>query len=160
MAITADVIEFTVDDTTALVSCMEELAADGKGWINLGPGLTPEEFAALPPRSVLTKWISGRGPVVPMATWTPASTQGRVTPAQVGVSHGTGPNALARLGASGVDLPAQWTKKQDHAKNGIVAEIPASVSHEAVVTWLLRAMVALSPQVEIGHDWIAEAYRG
>jgi hypothetical protein len=160
MAMTADVIEFTRDDTASLLARMHELSAVGSGWINIGPGLTPEEFASLPPRSALSKWVSGRGPAVPMATWTPRSTGGRGSPCQVGIAHGTGPNAIARLEDAGVELPAGWRKQQDHAKNGIVAEVPDSVAHDAVVDWMIRAMVALSPRVKVGEDWIAEAYGG
>ena len=157
---TADAIEFTSDDTSALVARMEELSRRGEGWINVGPGLTPEEFSTLPPRSAIAKWVSGRGPAVPMSTWTPASEGRRGSPAQIGIAHGTGPDALARLEAEGIEVPAGWTKRQDHAKNGIVLELPTSVAHAAVVDWLTRAMVALSPRVEIGNDWIAEAYGG
>ena len=148
MAMTADVIEFTRDDTASLLARMHELSAVGSG------------FASLPPRSALSKWVSGRGPAVPMATWTPRSTGGRGSPCQVGIAHGTGPNAIARLEDAGVELPAGWRKQQDHAKNGIVAEVPDSVAHDAVVDWMIRAMVALSPRVEVGEDWIAEAYGG
>jgi len=160
MATTADLLEFTTADTSLLVARMRELAACGDGWINIGPGLTPEEFAALPPRSTVSKWISGRGPAVPMATWTPPSAKGRGRPAQVGIAHGAGPNALDRLEAAGVVLPAGWVKRGDHAKNGIVAELPDTATHGAVVEWVLRAMVSLSlsPAVAIGDDWIAEVY--
>lgn len=160
MATTAAVIEFTDDDVSPLVERMAALEQRGEGWINLGPGLTPEEFATLPTQSTVAKWISGRGPAVPMATWTPASTKGRGSPAQIGLAHGTGPNALDRLEDAGLALPGGWQKKQDHAKNGIVAELPAVASHEAVVGWLLAAITALSDRVSVGSDWIAEAYEG
>jgi hypothetical protein len=160
MATTATVIEFTDDDISPLVERMDALTRRGDGWINIGPGLTPEEFAALPTRSTVAKWVSGRGPAVPMATWTPASTKGRGSPAQIGLAHGTGPNALERLKDAGLSLPSGWQKKQDHAKNGIVAELPATVDHEAVIGWLLAAISELSDRVAAGPDWIAEAYGG
>jgi hypothetical protein len=93
-----------------------------------------------------------------MATWTPASSKGRGRPANIGIAHGTGPNALDRLDDAGVSLPAEWQKRQDHAKNGIVAELPYTEDHFAVVDWVMRAMVVLSPRVAIGDDWIAEVF--
>jgi len=155
---TADVVEFTTTDTSELEARMQSLAELGRGWINIGPGLSPEDFSKLPPRSAFSKWISGRGPVVPMATWTPAAADGKATPVQIGISHGTGPNALPRMAEEGLELPAGWVKRQDHAKNGIVAEVPATATHAAVVDWLLRAITALSPRVDVGSDWIAETY--
>lgn len=160
MAATPDVIEFTRDQTGRLLARMDELSRSGKGWINIGPGLTPEEFSTLPPRSTLAKFFSGRGAAVPMATWTPGAAGGRGSPTQVGLDHGTGPNALDRLREAGVALPSGWVKRQDHAKHGIVAEIPEAVTHDAVIEWLLPAMVALSPRVRVGVDWIAEVYSG
>lgn len=160
MAITADVIEFTSSDTSALLDRMALMDSRGDGWINIGPGLTPEQFATLPARSGLASWFSGRGPAVPMATWSPRSTQGRGQPAQIGLAHGTGPDALVRLDEAGIALPPAWLKKQDHAKNGIVAEIPDGTSHHSVVEWVIRAMEALSPRIATGHDWVAEAYGG
>ncbi|MEQ8839985.1 MAG: hypothetical protein RIB98_03315 [Acidimicrobiales bacterium] len=158
MAATADVMEFTRRDVSPVVARMEELADRGDGWMNLGPGLTPEEFASLPAQSTVGKWVSGRGPAVPMATWTPAPRRGRGRLAQIGISHGTGPNALARLESDGVVLPADWQKKQDHAKHGIVVELPDSAESGIVLTWLFRAMVVLSPRVAVGENWIAEFY--
>lgn len=157
MAITAEEIEFTPHDLAPILARMDTLAAAGRGWINIGPGLTQEEFAALPTQSTVGKWISGRGPAVPMATWSPADGPGPVT---IGISHGTGPKALDRLAADGLGLPPSWRKRQDHAKHGIVAEAPATTSPDDVLAWLLPAMAALSPRVAVGENWVAEVYEG
>jgi len=154
---TASVIEFSSDDVGALVAQMDAMSVRGKGWINVGPGLTPEQFAALPERSGLGKWFSGRGPAVPMATWTPSPMDGR-SPAQIGIAHGTGPDALKRLAEQAIELPPDWVKRQDHAKNGVVAELPTSAAHESVVEWMMVVMAALSPRVEVGQEWVAEVY--
>lgn len=158
---TVEVVEFTRSDPSPLVARIAALAArgDGEGWINFGPALSPEEFAAVPHRSGLGKWFSGRGPAVPMATWTPPLDGARPRPAQVGVQHGTGPNALDRLGAAGRPLPQPWAKKQDHAKHGIVAELPAGVDPRSVVDWLLGAMAELSSLVPTGDEWLAEVHQ-
>jgi hypothetical protein len=158
MATTAEVIEFSREDPSRVVAQMSALTAAGGGWINMGPGLTPEDFSLLPTRSTVAKWLSGRGPAVPMATWTPASRGRRPEPAHIGIAHGTGPHAVRRLEDDSIEVPTGWQKKQDHAKNGIVVELPESAPHEAVIAWLVRAMIALSPQIEIGEEWIAEVY--
>lgn len=155
MTMTADEIEFTAQDLAPLLTRMDALAARGKGWINIGPGLTQEEFAGLPTQSTLGRWFSGRGPAVPMATWNPTDASGPVT---IGVSHGTGPKALERLADEGLGLPPGWRKRQDHAKHGIVAEVPAATPHREVLAWLLPAMAVLSPRVAVGENWIAEVY--
>jgi hypothetical protein len=160
MATTPEVVEFSRSDTGPIVCCFRELAGrgDGAGWVNIGPALTDAEYATLPPRSGLAAWFSGRGPVVPMATWTPPPDGDRSRPAQVGIAHGTGPSALPRLEEHGLALPAGWTKKQDHAKHGIVAEVPAESDFSNMVDWLVRAMTELSAAVPVGDHWIAEVH--
>lgn len=157
---TVDVVEFTRSNPTPLVVHLVELAArgDGEGWINFGPALSPEEFSAVPHKSGLGKWFSGRGPAVPMATWTPPLDGARPRPAQVGVQHGTGPNALDRLEEVGCALPGGWTRRQDHAKHGIVAELPNAVDTAAMIEWLISAMAALSPLISTGDQWLAEVH--
>ena len=76
-------------------------------------------------------------------------------PAQIGVEHGTGPKALDRLAEVGVKLPQGWVKRQDHAKHGIVAELPDGEDPSVVITWLIVASTLLRTVVEPGEDWIA-----
>ena len=161
MAITVEVVELERTDPGGLTGCMAELEArgDGKGWINFGPALSAEELAPVPHKTGLGQWFSGRGPAVPMATWTPGVARGRARPAQVGLAHGTGPDALDRLADVGLSLPAGWVGKQDHAKHGIVAELPDAVDHRSIVDWLIAAMAELSPIIPTGDRWIAEVHR-
>lgn len=149
MANIAEVVEFRSTDIGELVDRLRTLAdrGNGEGWVNIGPALSDEEYSALPPRSGLGAWFSGRGPVVPMVTWMPPTRGERRRSAQIGISHGTGPNALPRLEERGIVLPSTWVKKQDHAKHGIVAEIPDDVDYSSMVDWLLRAMAHLSDVV-------------
>lgn len=158
---TVDVVEFTRSNPAPLMNHMDELAArgDGEGWINFGPALSAEEFSAVPHKSGLGKWFSGRGPAVPMATWTPPRYGDRPQPAQVGIQHGTGPNALDRLADAGRTLPGGWLRKQDHAKHGIVAEVPGDVDGAAMIEWLIAAMEALSLVIATGDRWLAEVHR-
>lgn len=153
----ADVVEFHRSDPSVLVPRFEAIEQSG-GWINIGPALGGEDWDVVPQRSGLAAWFSGRGPAVPMATWTPQSRDGKPVPAQIGLSHGTGPNALDRLEAEGVVLPVGWIKKQDHAKHGIVAELPPSADPAVVVRWLIDAMAVLSVLIETDDNWMAEVH--
>ncbi|MEZ5165359.1 MAG: hypothetical protein R2695_02310 [Acidimicrobiales bacterium] len=160
MPMTVDVVEFHRSTIAPVVSWIERLSQreHAEGWINLGPALDDDEFAALPPRRGLGSWFSARGPVVPMATWTPAVAGSRPRQAQIGLAHGTGPDALERLAAAGVELPSEWRKVQDHAKHGVVASLSTDPSPSAVVEWLLAALTVLSPIVPADDVWIAEVY--
>lgn len=160
MAESADVVEFHRSDPSALAPRFAAIdrRGDGGGWINIGPALRGEDWDVIPKPSALAAWFSGRGPVVPMATWTPECRTGKPVPAQIGIAHGTGPNALDRLEAEGVVLPAGWTKKQDHSKHGIVAELPPGADPAVVVAWLIDAMAVLSAVIDTDDDWIAEVH--
>lgn len=153
-------IEFTEDDLTGVVAVMDDLAAagDGSGWVNIGPALTDEEEARVPPRSGLAAWFSGRGPAAPLGTWMPPVTLAKPRAAQIGLEHGTGPNALLRLSDNGVPLPAGWIKRQDHAKHGIVADLPQGADHRGVVVWMLAAARALSPELTRSGRWLATVH--
>ena len=96
-----------------------------------------------------------RGPAVSMGTWMPAARGRKPRPAQVGVEHGTGPKALDRLAEVGVELPQGWFKRQDHAKNGIVAELPDGVDLSTVVSWLVTVATELRTVVYPGDEWVA-----
>ena len=156
----ADVVEFHRSDPSVLSPRFDAIDREGGGgWINIGPALRGEDWDVVPQRSGLAAWFSGRGPAVPMATWTPESRGEKAVPAQIGISHGTGPNAMDRLEAKGVVLPPGWTKKQDHAKHGIVAELPPGADPAVVVGWLIDAMAILSALVDTDDYWIAEVHK-
>jgi len=140
---------------------MTDLQHDGAGgWINIEPRLPVDVLDQVPRRSGLGAWFSGRGPQLPMATWIPSSESNRrSSPAQVGIEHGTGPNALARLEEGGHPLPKTWTRRQDHAKHGIVAELPSEASPGDVVEWLVEATSMLSDVVALGDRWQAVVHR-
>lgn len=161
MPTTRDLVEFARGHLDEVVAVMDELASagDGKGWINVGPALTDEEAASVPERSGLSSWFSGRGPVIPMATWMPAVAGKKPRPAQLGVEHGTGPDALDRLREGGVALPGSWLKRQDHAKHGIVADLPPDTRSEDVLRWMVDAIVVLSAAVPLRDAWIAVVHR-
>ena len=155
-----DTISFDSGDTAPVVREMEGLVArgDGLGWINIGPGLRDDQIEQLPVPTMLGRWFSGRGPAVPMATWTPPRGSPAGLPPTIGVEHGAGPKALDRLRDAGAPLPAGWRKVQDHAKNGIVVQPAAGASHDDVLGWLLSVCWALCP-IDIEDHWLAEVHR-
>ena len=128
---------------------------DGEGWINFHPMLTDEERTRIPERTTLGEWFSGRGPAVAMGTWTPPATGAKPRLAQIGLAHGTGPKALVRLDELGVGLPDGWVKRQDHAKHGVVADLPTGEDPSRIITWLIVAATVLRTVVEPGEQWAA-----
>ena len=156
----SETVAFESSDTSVVVREMKILTArgDGLGWINIGPGLRDDQIDRLPAPTVLGRWFSGRGPAVPMATWTPPRGAQAGLPPTIGVEHGAGPKALDRLRDAGAPLPDGWRKVQDHAKNGIVAQPAAGASHAEVLRWLLSACWALCP-IDIEDNWLAEVHQ-
>ena len=156
----SETIAFESADFAAVIREMERLATrgDGQGWINFGPGLRDDQIDRLPSPTPLGRWFSGRGPAVPMATWTPPRGVPAESPPTVGVEHGAGPKALDRLRDAGAPLPAGWRKVQDHAKHGIVVHPPLRASHDEVLGWLLSVCWALCP-IDIEDNWLADIHR-
>ena len=145
-------VEFDEDDLSGIVARMDELAPGG--WINLVPDL--HEDLEVPARGALSLIFGARGPVVPLATWTPPGSENppRMT---FGVEHGSGPRALARLDDMGLGLHPGWRKVQDHAKRGVVVIARPDESHEEVLWWLLAASHALT-EIDLPGRWTARVY--
>jgi hypothetical protein len=146
------VVEFHEQRRSAIVDRMVEMARSGAGWINFSPGLDVDE----PPESGtgLGALLGGRGPTVPLATWTPAR---RKDPTTIGIQHGEGPRAIRLLAERGVPLPDGWRTVQDHPRRGLVVVVPAgdtAAELDGVLGWLLRAAGALCPVPRTG-EWRA-----
>ncbi len=142
------------DDLDVLVSTLEELTGAASGWVNLLPEVEPGHEPA--PRNPVVAVFSARGDAVPMATWSAPEAPGlRST---VGIEHGSGPQALSRLSAHGLDLPAGWLKVADHPRRGLVVTAPADATHADVLWWLIAATHALSVVPLTGH-WLARVYQ-
>jgi len=143
-------------DPAPLVDAVAARAADGRGWINLAPDLGDDH-----PAAVGGGWFSARGPTVPHATYVAArpGRGGRVAPAQVGIEHGAGPRAVARLADAGHPLPAGWRVRQDHPRRGLVAEVAPGAEPARIVEWLLGAAAVLSG-VPTGDAWLADVWEG
>jgi hypothetical protein len=159
-----DYVEFTSDDLSTVVARMAALSQVLDGWINFQPAVDVDDLP--PPRTGLGGLLSGRGPDVPLATWTPGASRRRrgadaepvlVEPPSVGLQHGSGPAAVVRLQAADHPVPDGWVVMQDHAKRGLVVAVPPAVPHEDVLAWLLRAAAILST-VPLDRDWRAAVY--
>jgi hypothetical protein len=154
MPIDRTVLGFRSDDLDAVVEEMARFAdgADGRRWVNITPDVDEGDIAT---GSRVGRLFSGRGPVVPMATWFPAHLRrGATEPTQLGIAHAAGKDAVPRLGARGVVLPEDWVVVQDHQRRGIVIAVPPWASTEAVVGYVARALVVLSP-FETSGDYLA-----
>jgi hypothetical protein len=140
------------------VARMTELTTAGKGWINLLPEVEPS--AEVPPSGGLLSLFTARGPAVPLGTWS-AGAEGKRGPGRpsIGVQHGSGPKAVARLADLGLALPPGGIKVQDHPRRGLVLTVPATSPHDEVLYWLLSAMHALS-LAPLSGDWLAQVYPG
>ena len=164
MTLEPDYVEFLTDDLSPVLARMAELTERQEGWINLEPAVDTDDLP--PPRTGLAGLISGRGPDVPVATWTPGVLpaelgsrrgKGRGEPPSIGIHHGAGPGARARLDAAGRRVPQGWVVVQDHSKRGLVVAVPPTVPHREVLEWLLGATAALST-VPLDRDWRAAIY--
>lgn len=138
---------------------MGELAAAGTGWVNVQPGIDAGDVP--PAQAGLFAVFSGRGPVVPVATWTAGAQRRRAAPEpeSVGIQHPAGPGAARRLADAGLAPPAGWRLLQDHPRRGLVLAVAPGTAHADVLTWLLRATAALSA-VPVTGDWRATVHRG
>ncbi|HXW36147.1 MAG TPA: hypothetical protein VEJ87_16345 [Acidimicrobiales bacterium] len=158
MASQVEVVEFTADDATPVVERMRDLANAHRGWVNLQPGIHPDDEP--PPPSGLAALFAANAPffAVPVCTWTP----GRMTrrgPAHdsLGIQHGTGPKVVARLASAGLPLKEGWRWTQDHPRRGLVLSLPAGTDPGEVVLWLIEATDILSA-IDLTGDWRAEVH--
>ena len=152
-----EVIEFTVEDTTAVVDAMDVIAARHDGWMNLHPQVRPEDE---PPRQqgLTTMLLAGAVHDIPVCTWV-AGKEGRsgLAPDSVGVQHAVGTRVLARLAGAGVGLPDGWRLVQDHPRRGLVVAPAPEAGHRDVLAWILEAGMVLSA-VRLTGDWHAEVH--
>ena len=148
-------MEFQPDRADEVVAAMEA----GVGWINLEPAVDLDDVAAS--GSSTFAIFSGRGPVVPLGTWTPASThgRGRREPAMLGLQHPAGSKAKPLLAELGHPVPDGWAVVQEHVRKGLVVALPDGVAAPDALAWLLRAARLLST-VPLQGGWRAAIYPG
>ena len=116
---------------------------DGRGWINLQPGVAEEHLP--PPTGSLFGLFSARGPMIPLCTWHPGERS-------AGVQHATGPKVAKR-----VDIPAGWRIVQDHPRRGLVVRVPVGVPDVDVLRWLVAVGDHLCAVPTTGQ-WLAELH--
>lgn len=146
-------VEFQPDRVEEIVAAMES----GAGWVNFEPAVDVEDVAAA--GSSTFSIFSGRGPVVPLGTWTPASTRGRGRrePAMLGLQHPAGSKAKPLLAERGHPVPDGWVVVQDHVRKGLVVAVPETVAAADALAWLLRAARLLST-IPLQGGWRAAIY--
>ena len=146
-------MEFQPDRADEVVAAMEA----GVGWINFEPAVEVDDVAAA--GSSTFAIFSGRGPVVPLGTWTPATTQGRGRrePAMLGLQHPAGSKAKPLLAELGHPVPDGWAVVQDHVRKGLVVALPDGVAAGDALAWLLRAARLLST-IPLQGGWRASIY--
>lgn len=135
---------------------MERLGELRSGWVNLLAGVRPEDVPeAVSPLGAI---FSSPSADAPMCTWVPGRVLRRRTePARIGISHSSGPSAVARLAALGLHIPAGWRVSQDHLRRGLVVVVCEGEDASTVAGWMLRAGAALS-KLPLTGEWRAEVY--
>ena len=119
---------------------------DGATYVNLHPGVDAE---AVPPASPLGNLFGNRGPVVPLATWTPG---------EIGLQHMVGQRVTRFLDERGVAVPDDWYVVAEHPKRGLVLRTYQTPARE-VLEWLVRAATATCP-IDITGPWQAVVHTG
>ena len=144
-------VHFRTNDLREILDEIQSLSdkASGREWVTISPWVDPEN---VPVVSLLRRMFSGRGPELPVVTWTPAA-EGE--PAQLGILHATGPNAYDRLGDNGVSAPSSWVKVSDHSKRGLVYAVHPDSTPAQVVDFAVDAAAQLS-MVPTDDRWVAE----
>lgn len=150
-------IRFTEDDLSEVAAVLADLDAattgSASGWVNFLPEVEDGHEPA--PRSAVAAIFSARGDAIPLATWTsPAKPGGRPN---LGIEHGSGPQALEKLARFGVELEPGWLKVADHPRRGLVVACPREIEPDHALWWLLTATHILSV-VPLTENWLAKVY--
>ncbi len=121
------------------------------------PGV--DEDAAEPETAAgLFAFFGNRAPPVTMTTVMPPAGKRRGRDGiTVGIMHPTGSKAVARLAEAGVEVPAGWVVRQDHARRGLLVRTTVDVAGADVVAWAMRAGAALCRAPMTGR-WRAVVY--
>lgn len=156
MTSTPRYVEFSPNRVDEVVAVMQGMTEAHAGWVNFEPSIPVEDVPAS--GSGAFALFSGRGPAVPLGTWTPPSApkRGRSEPAMLGLQHGAGSKVKARLAERGHPVPDGWIVMQDYAKKGLVVAVPPTADEATVVRWLIEAASALSTIPLTG--WRAAVY--
>jgi hypothetical protein len=148
-------LQFHAAGTEEVLARMRRMTAAGRGWINLEPEVQEDVEV---PGVGLFSFMSARGPAVPLCTWSaPRTVRGRRRPPALGIQHGTGTRAVARLAERGLAVPRGWRVSQDHPRRGLVVVVTPAAPEAEMLGWLLRAATLLSWSPPTG-TWNAYIY--
>jgi len=159
MAPAPELFEFRPEDSSAievLARVMTELTSAQRGWINLYPGIHPDDEPPSP--SILGSLFSGTGPAVPVCTWVAPQPAQKPPHAEIGILHKSGPKAVRKLAADGITVPDNWKVLADHPKRGLVIAVHPDSPQEDVLEWLMRAGAALT-RISLTGSWQAAVNR-
>lgn len=134
-----EIIELPGGDITPLLAHLA-----GAVFVNLHPGVDPDEAPRPPSQRPLGNLFGNRGPVVPLATWTPG---------EIGLQHMAGPRFVRFLADKGVPVPEEWYVVTDHPRRGLVVRT-YDAPPEDTLRWLVRAASVVCP-LEIIGPWHA-----
>ena len=152
-----EMIAFDRHDRGAVIKVMRQQLRDRDGWINLQPDVDPEDIPV--PSASLTRLFTTRGPAVPFASWVPGirKRNGTAEPLSVGLQHGGGHRAVARLREDGLLLPDGWRVLGDHPRRGIVVTAPDDQDPDIALAWLIDAANRLTTFF-LPDQWHAGVY--
>ena len=142
------------DEVRSVVAATERHRQSGQGWVNLAP-----DFGDDGPRPPKPSWFSGRGPILPMVSLVPGKPTSNASgrPLMVGIEHGAGPTAIAKVTQAGLVLQPGWRVRQDHGRRGIVVEVAPASPVEPVLRWALAAAGELC-SLRLPDVWAAEIW--
>jgi len=153
VARTPELVEFRPEDkaaVAAIAKIMAELTTAQKGWINLYPGVHPDDEPA--PPSILGSLFSGTGPPVPVCTWVAPQASQKPPHPELGILHKSGPKAVRKLASEGITVPDHWKVLADHPRRGLVIAVHPESPHTEVLEWLMRAGAALT-RIPLTGSW-------
>ena len=139
----------SLDEPDELCQLMAVVHQQGSGWLNLLPLIADDK--PVPATPSVFAVFSKRGPVVPLATWTPAASGKRPTPVTIGIQHGVASGLTSRLADTPARVPAEWRVLSDHPRRGLVIEVPDGTSDRVVAQWLLACIDTVSMVPHVGR---------
>jgi hypothetical protein len=156
MARPVNKMEFRPEEPADVLAAMATIADAKDGWINLLPGVDPDDA---PPRPTgLSAVLAPRTPGAVMATWAPQTvTRKGPQGATIGLLHPAGRFAARQLASLGVPVPDGWTIRQDNPRRGLIVIARVDAPQQEVLDWIIAAGAAVSTLASTGY-WRADIY--
>jgi hypothetical protein len=149
-------VEFNPGEAGEVLEAMTTIERAGDGWVNLLPGIDPDD--APPPPRGLTAILAPKTPGAVMATWAPQARARRSAQgATVGLLHSAGRFAARQLAGLGAPVPDGWIVRQDNPRRGLIVEAPADTPESDILEWMIAATTALCT-LPLTGNWNAVIY--